>query len=348
MIPFRHYRGFSVRSLVRKLLSTALMCACILLLVSGAADTGSSAFPVWRTEDLFPSIYFTARYSEWLSGEASRPYWVSSEGEIRLRESRRKTKTLFLNDDIIAFYGHPGSPNMGIVGRYSKEELNLLLEKLAAEYDAVNGGRGVRKALYPIYGTVQPRGRIGYLDEAILQDYLDFSLKHDLLMFIDHQIGRYDPVASLEQMLPYLKYPNVHLALDPEWRTARPMREIGGVSAKEINRAQELMSAYLAERGIPGSRMLVIHQFDWRMIRNRNEVQTGYPRVSLVHCADGFGSPELKRNTYAFNALAVNMPLKGFKLFYNFGIPGAGHDDPLLTPEEVNALVPRPALVIYQ
>jgi hypothetical protein len=348
MTPFRHYRGFSVRSLVRKALSAALVCVCIPLLISGAAETGSPALTASHTDDVFPSIYFITRYDAWLSSEASRPYWVSSEGEIRLRENRRKTRTLFLNDDIIAFYGHPGSPNMGIVGRYSKEELNLLLEELATEYDAVNGGRGVRKALYLIYGTVQPRGRIGYLDETILLDYLNFSLKHDLLMFIDHQIGRYDPVASLEQMLPYLEYPNVHLALDPEWRTARPMREIGGVSAEEINQAQKLMSSYLAEHGIPGRRMLVIHQFDWRMIRNRNKVQTGYSQVNLIHCADGFGSPELKRNTYAFNALAVNMPLKGFKLFYNFGIPGAGHDDPLLTPEEVNALVPRPALVIYQ
>ncbi len=42
------------------------------------------------------------------------------------------------------------------------------------------------------------------------------------------------------------------------------------------------------------------------------------------------------------------MPDKGFKLFYNFGIRGAGYDDPLLTPAEVCSLSPKPMLIIYQ
>jgi hypothetical protein len=348
MISFRRLCQFSRRVFLNKLLVTIPLCACASLLISGAANSISPLAAAWCPDDIFPSLYFISRYNEWLAGEEARPYWVRSEGENSLHESWLKNWALFINDDIIALYGHPDSPNMGIVGRYSKEELNFFLDDLAAEYNAVNGSRGVRKALYLIYGTVQPRGRIGYLDETRLLEYLDFSLKHDILLFIDHQIGRYDPVNSLEKMLPYLYYPNVHLALDPEWRTARPMMEIGSVSAGEINRAQEAMSRYLVERGIPGRRMLVIHQFDWRMIRNRNEVQTGYEGVNLVHCADGFGSPELKRNTYAYNAQANNMPIKGFKLFFNFGIPGAGHDEPLLSPEEVNTLVPRPSVIIYQ
>jgi hypothetical protein len=94
--------------------------------------------------------------------------------------------------------------------------------------------------------------------------------------------------------------------------------------------------------------MLVIHQFDYRMIKDREKVRSGYNQVSLVHCSDGFGSPELKRSTYAFNARAENMPIKGFKLFYNFNIPGAGYDDPLLSPGEVFELKPRPALIMYQ
>jgi hypothetical protein len=42
------------------------------------------------------------------------------------------------------------------------------------------------------------------------------------------------------------------------------------------------------------------------------------------------------------------MPVKAFKLFYNFEIPGAGYDDPLLSPEEVLELNPRPSLIMYQ
>jgi hypothetical protein len=42
------------------------------------------------------------------------------------------------------------------------------------------------------------------------------------------------------------------------------------------------------------------------------------------------------------------MPVKAFKLFYNFNIPGAGYDQPLLTPKEVYGLKPRPYIVMYQ
>jgi hypothetical protein len=42
------------------------------------------------------------------------------------------------------------------------------------------------------------------------------------------------------------------------------------------------------------------------------------------------------------------MPIKGFKLFYNSGIPGTGYDSPLLSPEEVFALNPRPYVIMYQ
>ena len=102
------------------------------------------------------------------------------------------------------------------------------------------------------------------------------------------------------------------------------MEDIGHVTAEEINRAQQIMEDYIIENNIPGERLLVIHQFNWRMIRNRENVNSNFRRVRLVHCADGFGAPQLKRSSYEYNARAENMPIKGFKLFYNFGIPGAG------------------------
>ena len=297
--------------------------------------------------DLFPALYFNGLYQDWIFREGAKPYWAAAEQEAERRFLDRE-RPLFLNNDIIAFYGHPLSKNMGILGRYEIDELNTRLNAVTAEYNKVNGQRGVRKAFYIIYGTVQPKGAIGYIPDSLLQKYIRYALEHDMLVFIDHQIGRYDPVESLKLMLPYLHYPNVHLALDPEWRTGKPMQEIGSVTAEEINQAQEVMSAYLEKYHLAGERMLVIHQFHHNMIQDRTDVRTGYKRVTLVHCADGFGNPALKRNTYAHLAQAKNMPVKGFKLFYNFNIPGAGYDDPLLTPQEVNDLNPRPCVIMYQ
>jgi hypothetical protein len=326
-------------------LGILLVLSLLLLGAAGVQSPGTGKGPF--LSGLFPQLYFTAYYREWLLQEAARPYWAPTEleNDARILALRRP---LFLNSDIIAFYGHPSSPNMGILGRYELPELNSRLNALTAEYNTANGRRGVRKALYIIYGTVQPGGEIGYIPDAILQNYIRFALERDMLIFIDHQIGRYDPLESLKTMLPYLHYPNVHLALDPEWRTDKPMRRIGSVTGEEINEAQKVMAEYLAKYRLQGERMLVIHQFHYSMITERSDIRTGYKQVTLVHCSDGFGGPALKRSTYSYNAAAKNMPVKGFKLFYNFGIPGAGYDDPLLSPEEVFALNPRPYLVIYQ
>ncbi|MHB9292623.1 hypothetical protein Holit_01724 [Hollandina sp. SP2] len=291
----------------------------------------------------FPSLYFMDTVRSLEKGGAN--YEVPQEGEP---PSLERDLSILLNDDVLAFYGHPNSVNMGILGRYSIEELDARLTKLAAEYRAVSGGRGVRKAFYIIFGTVWPQGEIGIINEQLLMKYINYGLNHDILVFIDHQIGRYNPVDAIKRMFPFLRYPNVHLALDPEWRTTKPMQEIGTVTAEEINQVQKVMEDYLVANQIPGERMLVIHQFNWRMIRNREQVRTNFRRVRLVHCADGFGPPHLKRDSYAFNAQALNMPVKGFKLFYNFSIPGAGYDNPLLTPKQVYELKPRPYVIMYQ
>ncbi|MDR2500549.1 MAG: hypothetical protein LBD37_05650 [Treponema sp.] len=297
----------------------------------------------------FPPLYYTAAVNAYKSQELARPAWAPDAAEAALQaQNQRDRISILLNNDILAFYGHPLSRQMGILGRYSIPELDARLTRLAEEYRAASGGRDVRKAFYIIYGTVWPKGEIGIIKESVLQEYIQYALKKDILVFIDHQIGRYEPVAALRKILPYLKYPNVHLALDPEWRTTKPMREIGTVSAAELNEIQRIMEAYIIENKIPGERMLVIHQFNWRMITNREQVSSRFERVRLVHCADGFGPPHLKRGSYAFNAQAVNMPVKGFKLFYNFNIPGAGYDNPLLTPKEVYGLNPRPYLIMYQ
>jgi hypothetical protein len=298
---------------------------------------------------LFPHIFFSDTINRLKTAESSLPYWVSTLDESNTYKKLNDNQiSILLNNDILAFYGHPNSRNMGILGRYSIEELDKLLGVLCLEYAEAGGGRQVRKAFYLIYGTVWPEGEIGIMNEALVKRYIEYALEKDILVFLDHQIGRYDPIDSLKRLLPWLRYPNVHLALDPEWRTTQPMKVIGSVTAAEVNRAQQVMEDYIIENNIPGERMLVIHQFNYIMIRNRESVKSDFNRVRLVHCSDGFGPPHLKRQTYAYNAEASNIPVKGFKLFYNFGIPGAGYDNPLLTPKEVYSLNPRPYIIMYQ
>lgn len=258
------------------------------------------------------------------------------------------TQSILIDNDIVAYYGHPSSRGMGIIGRMSKENLLKRLSAQAEEYRAVSGGRNVLIALYIIFGTCQPGGEIGIINKNVLKDYIEFAAENNMIVFLDHQIGKYDTVASLKRMLPYLKeYPNVHLALDPEWHTEKPMREIGSVTADELNRAQEMMEQYMIENDIAGERLLVIHQFNSVMIKNRRAVRANFDRVRLVLCMDGHGTPKKKRDSYEFNALATNIPVKAFKLFYNEK-GNTGVDEPLLTPKQVYELKPRPLLIMYQ
>ena len=297
----------------------------------------------------FPGILFTSVIDSTRQARDSSPYWVRSEQEQRAVDRLVSDfDSILFNNDILAFYGHPLSRNMGILGRYPMEEQHKMLVDLAQEYKAVNGGREVKLAFYIIYGTVWPGGDIGIINSDVLKRWIEFAQENDMLVFIDHQIGRFDPVDSLTGMFKWLDYPNVHLALDPEWQTPNPSVEIGSISAAQLNRAQEVMEDYIIRNNIPGERMLVVHQFHYKMISDRQNVRSDFRRVRLVHNADGFGPPGVKRSSYAYNAGATNIPVKGFKLFFDFGIPGAGIDNPLMTPAQVMALQPRPLVIMYQ
>jgi len=279
----------------------------------------------------------------------------SITGPIEYREiikskerSEQGLQSVLLNSDIFALYGKPNATTMGILGQYSLEAIEPIMNEFVKLYDTANGNRRVIPAFYIIYGTCWPHGEIGILSSDIIEQYIAFAAKRGWYVFLDHQIGKYSVSEAIKKLLPFLKYPNVHLALDPEWRTTKPMQEIGSVTAAEINEAQQIMQDYMIEHGIGGRRMLVIHQFNAKMIQQRQLVKSNYERIQLIHCSDGFGPPKLKKETYAYNAGAKNIPLKSFKLFLKPTVAGAGYDIPIMKPEEVFMLEPRPYLIMYQ
>ena len=317
-----------------------------------SAKAGVPSLPAYR---LFPGLY---RKVTGLLGEGDAAGTASVYGPapadpqadqspVTAADPRERIP-LVVDTDIIAFYGKPGAVRMGILGEYRKEELAVMLDGYVRLYDGHNGERGAVGAFYIIYGTVWPAGEIGILADRVVKEWVEFAAERGMLVFLDHQIGKYTVEQATAKLLPWLEYPNVHLALDPEWRTTVPMQEIGSITGDELNAAQRMVDEYLRDNGLPGLRMLVVHQFNRKMIAARERVRADFDRVVLIHNSDGFGSPALKRLSYAMNAEATNMPLKGFKLFFKSKWPGAGYDEPLLKPEEVLSLAPRPVLIMYQ
>ncbi|HOV39220.1 MAG TPA: hypothetical protein PLG79_10885 [Spirochaetales bacterium] len=298
---------------------------------------------------LFGLLFF---YSVPLFGEepasfaGKTPEYVRSESSFSFPTAMRE----FLEQNhIVAFYGHPHSTKMGILGEFSSlVEMKEELQRYVEEYDAVNGERGAVPAFHIIYATVQPEGELRFLNRKTLQEYIDYAGENGILVFLDHQIGKYPVTDAVKSLLPYLKYPQVHLSLDPEWATEHPGKEIGSVRAEDINDAQQMVQEYLEKEQIPGEKILVVHQFNWKMISQVKKVRSDFPRVVVIHNADGFGTPEEKQKAYAYIREARNMPLKGLKLFLPKSWRKGGFDVPLYSPAEALSFDPEPNLIMYQ
>ncbi len=248
---------------------------------------------------------------------------------------------------ILAYYGHPHDPNMGILGEYDIEELHARLLTEAANYEAADPSRPVLPAFELIATVAQPvPGDDGTFildtDKETLTEYIDFAEANDMLVFLDLQIGRGTVADEIEKVRPLLERPNVHLALDPEFAVAEgeiPGEYIGELTAESITYAQQTLAALAEENGLP-PKVLIVHQFREDMIVGKDRLGP-VAGVQLVLDADGYGAPELKTDVY--NILVRDEPIEfgGVKLFYR-------QDKPLMTAAEILALNPSPDLVIYQ
>ncbi len=255
--------------------------------------------------------------------------------------------SLFQNCQVIAFYGFPGVPQMGIVGEYDPDTLVQKLMAQAKEYDDVNGFRGVAPAIHLIYAVAQANQTadgtyLARMSDDTVKEWIGIAEKYDLLLFLDIQMGSSSVAKEFPHVEPYLKNPRVHLALDPEFVPPPgepPGVVIGSLDVSEINTAEDLLQKLVEENHLP-NKILVIHQFLPDMILNKENLKD-QPNVDTVVDQDGFGGPELKSANYEQFVKADGIEHGGFKLFYK-------QDEPLMTPSEVDQLDPQPDVVIYQ
>ncbi|MET0885042.1 MAG: hypothetical protein ABWX92_01205, partial [Mycetocola sp.] len=133
--------------------------------------------------------------------------------------------------------------------------------------------------------------------------------------------------------------------LDPEWRLAAdqvPLRQIGSVSAAEVNSVTTWLADLANEKGLP-QKMLVLHQFRPAMITDRTSLDLTRPEVAVLIHADGQGGQGDKQATWAnLHRDAPAGVAWGWKNFYD-------EDLPMLTPEQMmHAVSPAPDLITYQ
>jgi hypothetical protein len=158
---------------------------------------------------------------------------------------------------------------------------------------------------------------------------------------LDVQPGRANLDTEWDLVEPFLLERTVHLAVDPEFVVSGeevPGEDLGQITGPQVNHLQARLDRL--GRTIGHRKMLIIHQFDDRMIQQKTMI-LDYPFVELVWDADGFGGPGPKIEDYNQYRQEAGFEHGGFKLFY-------GEDSPLMTPEQVLGLEPPPSVVIYQ
>jgi hypothetical protein len=248
---------------------------------------------------------------------------------------------------ILSYYGFPTNELMGILGEYAKEDLLPILQEQAAAYEAADPSRPVKLA-YEVIASVAQRDAgadgnyLEYTDPSWIQEYVDFTAANDLLLILDMQYGYNTTEQELNAVREYLLYPHVHLALDPEFSVNDgevPGEVLGQIDAADVNWALQELAQLSADNGLP-PKILIVHQFNLFSITNKEQI-TIPDGVQFVLEVDGWGDPAMKQETYAVVSGEVPFPFYGFKLWYQ-------QDVPLMTPEEVLALVPSPDIVIYQ
>ena len=256
-------------------------------------------------------------------------------------------QSILADRQIVSYYGNPYSADMGILGSDDPDTIAELLEERAEEYDRLNGPTGVISALHLVYAVAQYHAAedglyLQYVDDEEVEDFIRVAEEHDMLLFIDLQIGRSSVESEFEKALPYLRNPSVHLALDPEFAVAAgevPGDVLGSLRAPDINYAQEALARLVRREALP-PKLLMVHQFVDSMVLDGHAIRR-YPDVDLIIDMDGFGPADIKRVKYEEYAAEPYATHAAIKLFFQ-------HDPDLMSAQDVLALIPRPDVIIYQ
>ena len=253
---------------------------------------------------------------------------------------------------IVAFYGTPLSKKMGVLGEYPKDQMLAMLDREVARWAKADPTHPIVPALHMIVTVAQGApGKNGryrlWMRDSLVNEVHSWARAHNALFFVDVQVGKSTVPAELPRLRPFLENPDVHLAIDPEFSMAPsgavPGRKIGTLDAKDINWAVDFLDEIARAKNLP-PKILIVHRFTRKMVTNAPKIRFT-PNVQVVMDMDGWGPPWLKFDSYHDYVKAEPVQFTGFKLFFHNDTKAG---DPLLTPQEVLRLWPRPLYIQYQ
>ena len=248
-------------------------------------------------------------------------------------------QTVVKQEIMVGYYGRPNIKSLGILGQNSIDDLIVKMRDVVSTYNVIEG-ISAKPTFHIIYDLATlEAGRDGDFIKPLgndkLMEYIEVAQREDFAVIIDLQLGANKPVDSIKKVLKYLKYDNVHLAIDPEFKVPSdgrfaPGRFIGHVYGKDVNQIQKAMDDYIKENGITTKRTLIVHMFTKRMLRKKQDVKN-FENVNLVYNIDGHGMRGAKMKIYnsLYKEESQRVAKSGFKIFYK------NDKKPLLTPRQI-------------
>lgn len=253
---------------------------------------------------------------------------------------------------IVAYYGNLYSTQMGALGKYPREEMLARLETEVEKWQAADPTTPVIPALHYIALTAQgsPGADGKYrlrMPDSEMDKIVDMAHEVHGIVFLDLQVALSDLQTELPYIEKYLKMPDVHLGIDPEFSMKfgnPPGTVIGTMDATDINYAANYLAKLVKENNLP-PKILIVHRFTQAMVTNYKQIKP-LPEVQIVMDMDGWGAPFRKKDTYQAFIYGEPVQFTGFKLFYRNDLRQASST--LMTPKEVLKLTPSPSYIQYQ
>ncbi len=236
---------------------------------------------------------------------------------------------------------------MGVLGQYPVDDM---LKRLAAQTEvwrAADPTVRTQCALELIAIAAQAGSGSNGLYRArmkpeVIERVIGWARSVGCITILDVQVGHSTVASEVDYLRPWLKLPDVHLALDPEWDMpagVKPGARVGTMDASDINGAITVLDEIVKTNNLP-PKLLTVHRFRDFMVTNPSLIVV--PKsVRLLVNMDGFGPPETKLNSYRVAKAGMPTTLTGFKLFYK-------NDVPIMGPAEVLPLSPVPMFINYQ
>lgn len=250
---------------------------------------------------------------------------------------------------LVALYGHPGTPALGVLGQQGLAASVARARQTAAKYVPLSGGLPVVPA-FEIIATVAEaspgpdKAYSAVTPVADIEPWVRQASAAGMYVVLDLQPGRANLLAQARQYAPLLRLPNVGLALDAEWKlqpAQLPLKQIGHVDVSEVNSVISWLATLTDTYRLP-QKLLVLHQFQLQMIRGEASLDTDHDDLAIVVHMDGQGTPAMKQATW--HAVVAAAPKGVFLGWKDFLVK----DTPMLTPTQTMTETPTPVMISYQ